>query len=142
MSPHNLWTFLNSTKTYCFCRNRRIKICYMDNPRSTNNISETTPPSEQVPARLRTKIKFDPIVQSTMLDAFERVVTQEVTKGWNKVQRQPESFTTREKRALRDLCQDTTIVAKKSRQGWHHSNHGQIDVHDRSPISTGRCASI
>lgn len=86
---------------------------YMNDSNSGNSGNRKST-SEQLPAKFRSSSKFDPMVQSTMLEAFERVVTQEVTKGWDSIRKPPSNFTRRERMALKELCQDKSIVAKKA----------------------------
>lgn len=73
-----------------------------------------------IPPRLKTRSTFDPPITNSMLETFQELVTQEVTKKWDKyniTMSTPRNITYQESCAIKELEQDTSIVLKKADKG-------------------------
>lgn len=82
---------------YRLCRRIRMKMFFQDN--------KTTKNQENIlPVKLGPQSKFDPVVQNSMLEAFQQMVTQEVNEKWDKCNtKQKNNLTKKEKIALTEL---------------------------------------
>lgn len=68
------------TDFYTFCCNIRLKMHFYE-----ENKKKKTEVEECIPKKLKRKSKFDPVVESTMLEVFQNVVINEVTEKWTQV---------------------------------------------------------
>lgn len=80
----------------------------------------TTKDTDIIPPKLKKNSKFDPQINNSSLEVFQNVVTIEVMNQWEKNMnstKRRNNLSLEERKALKHLSTDTTIITKKADKG-------------------------